>query len=377
MLNDLIRIPVSEPSLDGNELKYVSESILSGWVSSAGKFVGEFENNFSEFCGTKHGVATSSGTTALHLALLAIGIGQGDDVIVPSFTFISTANAVTFTGAKPIFVDSEIGSWNIDPKAVESAISDKTKAIIPVHLYGHPADMSSIVDIARKHNLAVIEDAAEAHGALYKGEKVGSLGDMGVFSFYGNKTITTGEGGMVVTDNGELAGKIRILRDHGMNPAKRYSHSVLGYNYRMTNLQAALGVAQMERIEVIVEKKCTNADLYNKGLHGISGLQLPPNQQWAKNIYWMYSIIVDEKEFGMTAKALGENLQEQGIETRPLFPPVHQQPIYDTGQSLPISERLSSNGLSLPSSVNLREEDIDRVVSEIKNAHESTFKDLI
>ena len=362
-----VYFPVAEPKLGDAELRYVSECVLTGWVSSAGKFVKRFEEQFAEFCGTKYGISSSSGTTALHLSLVALGIGSGDEVIVPSFTFISTANAVTFTGAKPVFVDSEPNTWNINPVEIKKAVTAKTKAIIPVHVYGHPANMDTILDIARECNLAVVEDAAEAHGALYKGEKVGSFGDMGIFSFYGNKIITTGEGGMIVTDNEELAEKMRVLRDHGMDPKRRYWHSVLGYNYRMTNIQAALGVAQMERINQIIKQKRINATLYSKGLQDIPGITLPPEAVWAKNIYWLYSILIDEEEFGMSSKELGEQLQERGIETRPTFPPVHQQPIYNTGQNLPVCEKMSNCGLSLPSSVNLNGDEIGKITQQIRN----------
>lgn len=366
-----IYFPVAEPKFGDAELRYVNECILTGWVSSAGKFVTKFEEQFAKFCGTKYGISSSSGTTALHLSLLALGIGPGDEVIVPSFTFISTANAVTFTGAKPVFVDSEPSTWNIDPLKIKKAVTAKTKAIIPVHVYGHPANMDHILDIAREYNLAVVEDAAEAHGALYKGKKVGSFGDMGMFSFYGNKIITTGEGGMIVTDNEELAEKMRVLRDHGMDPKRRYWHSVLGYNYRMTNIQAALGVGQMERIDQIVEQKRRNAALYAKDLQNIPGITLPPEATWTKNIYWLYSILIDEEEFGMSSKELGEQLRKRGIETRPLFPPVHQQPIYDTKQSLPVAERLSHCGLSLPSSVNLNGDEIEKITGEIRDIPKS------
>ncbi|CCK81693.1 aminotransferase class I/II-fold pyridoxal phosphate-dependent enzyme [Desulfobacula toluolica] len=371
-----IYLPVSEPNLGEKELKYVSDCILTGWVSSAGKYVTRFEQMFAKFCGTKFGISSSSGTTALHLSLLALGIGAGDEVIVPSFTFISTANAVAFTGANPVFVDSEMETWNIDPQKIEQAITSRTKAIIPVHIYGHPAQMSSILEIAGKYNLAVVEDAAEAHGALYKGNKTGSLGDMGIFSFYGNKIITTGEGGMVVTDNKELADKIRIFRDHGMDTEKRYRHSVLGYNYRMTNIQAALGVGQMERIDQIIEQKCTNAFLYSKELKNIPGITLPPNEKWAKNIYWLYSILIDEKKFGMSSVELGKRLKIKSIETRPLFPPVHQQPIYDTKQNLPVCEKLSNSGLSLPSSTNIKKDEINRIAWEIKKIKNQTTNEM-
>lgn len=364
-------LPISEPSLKGNELKYISECILTGWISSAGKFVHQFENMFSKYCGTKYGISSSSGTTALHLSLEAIGLGPGDEVIVPSLTFISTANAVVFTGATPVFADSEKTTWNINPAIIEQLITEKTKAIIPVHLYGHPADMDPILQISQKYGLFVIEDAAEAHGAMYKNKRVGSLGDIGIFSFYGNKTITTGEGGMVVTNNEEIADKIRILRDHGMDPKRKYIHSVLGYNYRMTNMQAAIGVAQMERIDQIIDQKRFNAKLYREKLSGIPGIILPPDESWAHNIYWLFSIIIEQEKYGMSATELKAKLREMQIETRPLFPPVHQQPIYMSRDCLPVCQYLACNGLSLPSSVNLKEKDIIRVVNAIEKIHHS------
>lgn len=360
-------IPVASPAFSGNELKYITECVMTGWVSSAGKYVDTFEKMFSAYCNASHAVSTSSGTTALHLALLALEIGPGDEVVVPALTFISTANAVRFTGAEPIFVDSEPETWNIDPNLIEEALTDRTRCIIPVHLYGHPANMDPVISLARKHGLFVIEDAAEAHGALYKDRKVGSLGDIGMFSFYGNKTITTGEGGMVVTNDDRIADKIRLLRDHGMDPNCRYHHTVLGYNYRMTNIQAALGVAQMEYIDSIVEQKIANAMLYSRGLGGIPGITVPPHANWAKNTYWLYSILVDEEKFGMSAFQLSDALKTKSIDTRPLFRPIHHQPIYDTGQNLPVSESLSKNGISLPSSVGLSKGQIQNIIETIKS----------
>lgn len=359
-------LPVAEPSLGEKELAYVNDCIISNWISSTGKYVCQFESLFADYCGSRYAVATSNGTTALHLALLALGIHQGDEVIVPSLTFIATANAVTYTGAKPIFVDSEPNTWNIDPNRIVEAITPNTKAIIPVHLYGHPADMDPILEIARSHNLAVIEDAAEAHGAEYKGKKVGSIGDIGMFSFYGNKIITTGEGGMIVTDNSDLVQRIRLLRDHGMSPSKHYWHPVLGYNYRLTNIQAAIGVAQVERIESIIKAKLDIAEQYGKQLSGVKGIIYPPKAEWAKNVYWLYSILVEEK-YGISRDELIKELSSMDIDTRPLFPPVHKQPIYNTGQTLPVSERLSCCGLSLPSSVNLSEDEIGKICAAIKS----------
>jgi len=366
-----VHLPVAEPSLGDKELEYVSDCIISNWVSSTGKYVNKFETLFADYCKSKYAVATSSGTAALHLALLALGIGEGDEVIVPSLTFIAPANAVTYTGAKPVFVDSELATWNIDPKQIQEAITPRTKAIIPVHLYGHPADMDLILDIARANKLAVIEDAAEAHGAEYKGRKVGSMGDIGVFSFFGNKIITTGEGGMIVTHRADIVDRIRLFRDHGMSPSKRYWHPVIGYNYRLTNIQAAIGVAQVERIESIIKLKCGIADRYKKQLGDVKGIICPPQAEWAKNVYWLYSVIVQD-EFGVNRDDLIKELNSMGIDSRPLFLPVHTQPIYNTGQHLEVAERLSLNGLSLPSSASLQGEEIDRVCEAIKKIQDKS-----
>jgi len=351
-----VKIPLTVPSLSEKELLYVMECVLTGWVSSAGRFVTQFEEMFADFCGTRYAIATSNGTTALHLALLALGIGQGDEVIVPTLTFIATANAVTYTGAKPVLVDSDPMTWTIDPNLIEQAITPRTKAIIPVHLYGHPADMDPILQIAKRHGLYLVEDAAEALGARYKGRYVGSIGDVGVFSFYGNKIITTGEGGMVVTDRSDVAQKVRILRDHGMSAKRRYWHPVLGYNYRMTNLQAALGVAQLERVEALLEERRRVLNVYNNELSGVPGVTLPPAAAWADPVCWLYTILIDESRFGISRDSLARALSDKGIETRPMFIPLHMQPIYrgKGGEDyMPIAERLSQHGLSLPSSANL------------------------
>jgi perosamine synthetase len=361
-------LPVAEPFLGDQEIRYVTECIVTGWVSSSGKFVTQFEEMFANFCNTQYAVSTSNGTTALHLALLALGIGGGDEVIVPSLTFIATANAVTYTGARPVFVDSEEKTWNIDPQLIEDAITSRTKAIIPVHLYGHPADMDPIIEISARYNLKIIEDAAEAHGAQYKGQNVGGIGTIGIFSFYGNKIVTTGEGGMVVTNQPEIADKIRLLRDHGMSKSRRYWHTMLGYNYRLTNIQAALGVAQLEKIDSIIDKKITIANNYTEQLKNVPGIILPPRKDWAKNVYWMYSILVDEDKFGMDRDALIKILEREEIETRPFFPPIHTQPIYNTGQQLPVSEWLSKRGMNLPSAVTIRPQQIERVCKIIRES---------
>ena len=360
-------IPVSEPLLSGNEVAYVTDCIQSGWVSSLGKYILEFERLFAQYCGVKHGIAVSNGTTALHLALATLGIGMGDEVIVPTLTFIATANAVHYTGAKPIFADSEEQTWNIDPVDVARCITPRTKAIIPVHIYGHPVNMGPILNLAAQHNLLVIEDAAEAHGACYQNKRVGSLGKMGVFSFYGNKIITTGEGGMITTDDDALAERARFLRDHAMSPNKRYWHTEIGFNYRMTNIQAAMGVAQMEKIEEYVERKRQIANLYNQALQGIAGVSLPPEAAWATSVYWMYSILVDAP-YPLCRDELMKTLRAHNIDSRPFFYPVHTQPPYHTSDSLPVAERLSRRGINLPSAVTLTDVDIARIAAVIRQS---------
>jgi len=368
-----MRLPVAEPSLGERELLYVSECVLTGWVSSVGKFVTRFEEMFADFCDTRYAVATSNGTAALHLGLLALDIGPGDEVIVPTLTFIATANAVTYSGARPVFVDSESETWNIDPKLIEEAVTPRTKAIIPVHLYGHPVDMDPVLAIAEKYNLRVIEDAAEAHGAEYKSRKVGSFGDAGCFSFFGNKIITTGEGGMIVTDNTEIAEKARMLRDHGMSKEMKYWHPHIGFNYRLTNIQAAIGVAQLERINSLIDRKRKNACLYNALLKDTKGITLPAEKSWAKNVYWMYSVLLED-ECGMTRDALMKKLSQNGVETRPLFYPMHTMPPYENDESFPVAEELSRKGISLPSAVSLKEEEIMRVVENIVSLKEDRLK---
>ena len=361
-------IPVTDLSFEGNELAYVTDCIKTGWVSSLGKYVREFEERFGGYCGAKFGIATSNGTTALHLALAVLGIGPGDEVLVPTLTFVATANAVVYTGAKPVFVDSEPRTWNLDAARIEEKITERSKAIIPVHVYGHPADMDPILEIARRHHLYVIEDAAEAHGALYKGRRVGSLGDMSCFSFYGNKIITTGEGGMVLTDNAEWAERARRLRDHGMSKEKRYWHPEIGFNYRLTNLQAALGVAQLERIDGIIAAKRRNAALYNDLLRDVPGVSLPPEAAWAQSVYWMYSILVED-QYGRSRDELMKELKASEIDSRPIFYPIHTMPPYlpgSQGQEFPIAVELSRKGLNLPSSATLTPQQINQICQAIQ-----------
>lgn len=359
-------IPVAEPCLGKKELDYVANCIESNWISSIGDYIVKFEEGFADYCGSRYGIAVSNGTAALHLALKALGIGEGYEVIVPDLTFVATASAVTYTNARPVPVDSDPKTWNINPDRIEEKITSRTKAIIPVHLYGHPCDMDPIMEIAKRHNLKVVEDAAEAHGARYKGKKVGSIGDVGCFSFYGNKIITTGEGGMCVTSHETLAERMRFLRDHAMSKTKRYWHPEIGYNYRITNIQAAIGVVQLERIDDFIERKRENARYYNSLLNRIKGVTLPPEEEYAENVYWMYSILIGD-EYGVDRDTLMKKLKEKGIDSRPFFYPVHMMPFFKGGQDYPLAEDLSKRGINLPSSVNLRNDQIERIVDAIKS----------
>jgi perosamine synthetase len=358
-------IPVAKPSLGKEELNNVIQAVKEGWISSKGKFVQEFERRFPNYLGVKHGVATSNGTVALHLALEALDIGPRDEVIIPTLTFIATANSVAYTGAKPIFVDSHPNYWCIDPEKIEKHITPRTKAIIPVHLYGHPSEMDKLIEIAEAHGLFVIEDAAEAHGSEYKKKKVGSFGDIACFSFYGNKIVTTGEGGMCVTSNEKLADKMRILRDHGEDPNRKYWYNVVGFNYRMTNLQAAIGVAQLEKLDKFIEKKTKIAKFYNELLKDVKGISLPPEEPWAKNVYWMYSVLVND-DYSLTRDELIEEYRQRHIETRPFFNPIHTMPPYKSGESHPVAEELSKKGINLPSFTELSKEEIERIAEIIR-----------
>lgn len=365
-------IPVCEPTLIGNEKKYVDQCIDTNWISSGGKFLEEFEKRFSEFCGAKYGVSCSNGTTALHLAMASLGIGKGDEVIVPDFTIIAVANAVLYTGATPVFVDSEMKTWNMDTERIEEKITGRTKAIIAMHTYGCPADMDKISEIAKKHNLYVIEDAAESHGATYKGKPTGCLGDVGCFSFYANKIVTTGEGGMVVTNDEKIAAKARLLRNHAFTQP-RFVHYEVGYNYRMTNIQAAIGVAQLENAEKLVKMRQENAKLYNEELRGVEGVTTPPECPYGTNVYWMYGILIDEDRFGIGKDEAMRLLGEKGIETRPFFYPMHLQPVYkgmaeiDCSGEYPVSEQLNEQGFYLPSSSHLKPEQIKMICDTLKS----------
>lgn len=368
-------IPVCVPLLGEKELEYVVDCIKTNWISSKGKYVEEFENKFAEYCNCKYGVSTTSGTTAIHLALASIGLKKGDEVIVPAFTMIGSVFPIIYCGAKPVLVDAESETWNMNTDQIEEKMNDRTKAIIPVHIYGHPCNMDNIVKLAEKYDLYVIEDAAEAHGAEYAGKKTGGLGDIGCFSFYANKIITCGEGGMVVTNDQKIAETAKSLRDLSFPKGARiYVHSQVGYNYRMTNMQAAIGLAQLERIDEFVEMRRKNAKLYNALLSDVKGIRLPPEKEWAKNVFWMYSILV-EPEFGTSRDELIETLANKQIETRPFFVPMDQQPVFqDMGffkdETFPIAAELSRKGLHLPSSSGLEEREINYICNTIKEIHQ-------
>jgi perosamine synthetase len=353
-------IPVAEPLLAGNEIEYVTDCLKSGWISSLGKYVLQFEKDFAAYCGTRFGVATSNGTVAIHLLAATLNLGPGDEVIMPSLTYVATANGIRYTGATPVFVDSERETWNINPDAVVDAITPRTRAIFAVHLYGQPAKMDELRAIARDRNLYIFEDAAEAHGARFKDRRVGGLSDAAIFSFYGNKIITTGEGGIIVTDNQAWAERAYFLENQGRHHDNPYYHPEIAYNYRMTNLQAAVGLAQLERIGELLAIRRRNAAHYNCRLARVPGLTLPPETDWAENVYWMYSVIVEEK-FGLDRDQLIAKLRQAGIDSRPFFYPVHALPMYDTGQSLPVAEDLARKGLNLPSGATLTSEQVDYI----------------
>jgi perosamine synthetase len=357
-------IPISKPSIADTEAAYVLDAVRSGWVSSLGPYIQDFEQRFAAFCGTRYALTASNGTTALHLALLACGIRPGDEVIVPDLSFIATANAVVYAGATPVMVDIDAETLCISVAAIERAITPRTRAIMPVHLYGHPADMDAINALAARHGLQVIEDAAEAHGAEYRGRRTGSLGRCGVFSFYGNKIITSGEGGMITTDDEAVWQTARRLRDHAMSPQRRYWHEEVGYNYRMTNLQAALGVAQLERIDAFMAHRRRVVEWYHEGLAGLPGVRLNRTAAWAKNAYWMVCVEIEALD-ETSRQALMAALRERGVDSRPYFYPMSDMPMYSRADT-PITHRVSQIGLNLPSYTDLTREEVDFVCTQLR-----------
>lgn len=362
------RIMVAQPKMVGNERKYVLDCLDTNWISSNGKYIGDFEAAFAAFCGVRHAVATNNGTTALHLALVALNLQPGDEVIVPTVTYIASANAVTYCGATPVFVDVSPDTLNIDPAAIRSKISPRTKGIIAVHLYGHPADMDAINAVARECKLWVVEDAAEAHGAEVNGKRVGGLAQCAIFSFFGNKIITTGEGGMVTTDDEELAARLRLFRGQGMDPKRRYWFPVVGYNYRMTNIQAAIGLAQLEGISASLAERENLAGWYAESLRDLSDrILLPVQAGWAKHVYWMYTVYL--RDGGERERdAVMQYLDELGIETRPVFYPMHVLPPYQEDGAYPVADLWAQRGINLPTHQGLVPADIDRIAAALRKA---------
>jgi perosamine synthetase len=364
------RIPVAAPVLDGREREYVMECLETGWISSMGRFIAAFEDRFAAYCGVKHAVAVNNGTTALHLALVALDLQPGDEVLVPSLTYIASANAVKYCNATPVFVDNEPRTFNLDPVDLERRITPRTRGIMPVHLYGHPADMDPILELAERHGLFVLEDAAEAVGARYKGRMVGGIGDCATFSFFGNKIITTGEGGMVTTNDDDLAQRLRLYRNQGADPQRRYWFPVIGFNYRMTNIAAAIGLAQMERIDHHLAARRALAAAYRARLaHLEDKIRLPTCENWAEHVWWMYTIVLRDG-VGESRDQVIEALGREGIETRPVFHPLHTLPPYlgEPGTGFANAEACAARGLNLPTHGGLSDGDLDRIVAALGRA---------
>lgn len=369
-----MRIPVCEPLLAGNELKYVTDAVSTGWISSSGKYVTEFEKQFAHYCGCKYGVAVCNGTIALHLALLSIDIKPGDEVIIPSFTMIASAFAVCYTGAIPVFVDAEKDSWNIDPRKVESKITSRTKAIMPVHIFGKMCDMASLKEIADRYGLYIVEDAAEAHGATYRGEKAGATSDVAAFSFFANKNITTGEGGMIVTNRKDIYDRARYFKNmcFPLDGPRNYQHADIGYNYRMSNVVAAIGLAQVEKADEYRDMRIKNHSLYKKHLNDVPGIifQSEPEEN-CTDVCWMNTIVIDPQKYGKSKDEIIAFLQEKGIETRLLFTGMHRQEALKKygckcENDYPVCDWLTKNGFYLPSGSNLSESEIEYICNAIK-----------
>lgn len=368
-------IPVNEPLLNGNEKKYLCECVDTGWISSEGPFVRQFEERMSAVAGRKFGIAVANGTAALEIAMQAIGIGEGDEVIMPTFTIISCAMAVTKLGGTPVLVDSNPDTWNMNVDELERKITLKTRAILVVHLYGLPVEMDKVVELANKYNLKVIEDAAEMHGQTYRGRPCGSFGDISIFSFYPNKHITTGEGGMVVTDSEELAERCRMLRNLCFRNDVRYVHDEISDNYRFTNLQAAVGLAQIERLDEFIDKKRRMGMFYTDGLSDIKSIQLPiPKTEYAQNIYWVYGIVL-KKEINITNREMVKLLAEEGIGARTFFWCMHEQPVYQKkklfiGEEYKNAEYLARKGFYIPSGLALTKEQMEIVIKKVRKVLE-------
>lgn len=372
-------IPVNEPWLGEREREYISECVRTGWVSSAGRFINEFEERWAAYCGRRYGIAVSNGTAALQLAVGCLGLEPGDEVILPTFTIISCALAVIYGGGVPVLVDCNPRTRCLDVHQVEKKVTRRTRAIMPVHIYGHPVEMDPLLNLADKYGLAIIEDAAEAHGAEYLStrngseagwRRCGSFGMMSCFSFYANKLITTGEGGMVLTDDPQIAEKARSMRNLCFQPNRRFYHEELGYNFRLTNMQAALGLAQLERVDGIIAHKRWMGQDYSRRLSGVRSLELPVEESWARSVYWMYGVVLCE-DIDMDTYQFGERLRDQGVDTRPFFLGMHEQPVFHKrglflGERYPVAERLARKGLYLPSGLGLTEDQLGRVCDAVE-----------
>jgi perosamine synthetase len=365
-------IPVNEPRLGERELELVSDCVRTGWVSSAGRYLEEFESRWAQYCGMTHGIAVSSGTAALDIAVSCLDLDPGDEVILPSFTIISCAQAITKHGGVPVLVDCDPETWCLDIDQVAARVTPRTRAVMAVHMYGHPADMAPLRDLADRHGLAIIEDAAEAHGAEYRGRRCGGLGDISCFSFYANKIITTGEGGMVLTDRDDWAAHARGYRNLCFTSERRFYHEELGENYRMTNMQAALGVAQLDRVGAIVAHKRAMAALYSEGLRSCDALQLPIEREWALSTFWLYGLVLRLGHGPIELAAeLSERLHARGVQTRPFFLGMHEQPVFRRmglfgGEKYPVTETIARAGLYLPSGTALTEDQAHEVVDAVR-----------
>ena len=369
-------IPIAAPTLGERELEYVTDCLKSTWISSRGEYLSRFETAFAEFCACPEAVACNNGTSALHLALLALGLGPGDEVIVPTLTYIASVNAITYCGATPRFVDVSPDTWNMDPEHVKHALGKATKAILAVHLYGEPADLGALQELGDSHGIPIVEDAAEAHGATFAGRPVGSIGAIGTFSFYGNKIVTTGEGGMVVTHDAELAERARLFRGQGQSPDRTYWFPVVGHNYRMTNIQAAIGLAQLEGLDTRLLRRAAIAARYRRNLGDLPGVAFQAGNDSARSANWMVGLVLpvsSEQERDRVAK----DARRAGIETRPFFYPVHTMPPYahlDPGP-MPTADYLAARGLCLPTWTGLTDEDVDIVSDTIASALASPTHD--
>jgi len=368
-------IPVNEPLLNGNEKKYLNECIETGWISSEGPFIKQFEEKLADYVGRKYGIAVCNGTAALELAIAALELQPGDEVILPTFTIISCAAAIVRRGCVPVLVDSDPATWNMNISEIESKITKNTKAIMVVHIYGLPVDMNPVLELSKKYGLKVIEDAAEMHGQTYNGKRCGSFGDISIFSFYPNKLITTGEGGMVLTDDQYIAQRCRLLRNLCFKPEKRYVHDELGYNFRMSNLQAAVGLAQFERLDEFIQRKRSIGRYYTELLSDISGLQLPLQKtEYAENIYWVFGIILEDKvPFG--ADEMLQHLSEYKIGARSFFWPMHEQPVFRKmglfrDEKFPIAELMARRGFYIPSGLGISDEQVETVARTLKKIME-------